>query len=281
MTGAEALSQAAPILAEAGIADPRRDAARLLAWVTGADRLGLALTLAMALSAQQRRDFEAAIALRATHRPVSRIIGARLFWGRHFAISDAVLDPRPETETLVAAALELPWTEVLDIGVGSGAILLSLLADRPEARGTGTDCSVDAKAVAAGNAARLGLEHRVTLCVADWFPPRRDFDLIVSNPPYIPSADIAALAPEVRDHDPPGALDGGPDGLAAFRQILAGAGARLRAGGHILLEHGPGQEPAIAAIAGLNGLGPVRSLADMEGRARVAKIGPIADPSRF
>jgi release factor glutamine methyltransferase len=282
MKTAAALQEASARLRKAGVADPTGDARRLLAWALGVDRVGLLHALAGDLPEPAAARFDAAIAARAARRPVSRITGERLFWGRGFAVTDAVLDPRPETETLVAAALGLPWDSVLDLGTGSGAILASLLAERPGATGVGTDASEPALAVAAGNAARHGVANRLRLVAADWFPGSgKAFGLIVSNPPYIPSAEIAALAPEVRDHDPRGALDGGTDGLAACRAILARAGDWLHPGGHILLEHGPGQADAIAAIAESHGLTPARSLPDMDGRARVLQLGPVNGSTRF
>jgi release factor glutamine methyltransferase len=281
-TATVALRDAAERLRAAGIADPGGDARRLLAWALGRDRAGLAAALPDPLPGAAAARFGAAIDARAARRPVARIVGERLFWGRSFRVTDAVLDPRPETETLVAAALELPWRTVLDLGTGSGAILVSLLADRPAATGAGTDACPAALAVAAENAARHGVAGRARLIPADWFPAGgARVDLIVANPPYIPSADIAGLAPEVRDHDPRAALDGGADGLDPYRAILGRAAPFLTPGGHVLLEHGPDQAPAIGEIAVPRGLGAARSLADMDGRPRALCLGPVGRPPSF
>ncbi|MEL6548740.1 MAG: peptide chain release factor N(5)-glutamine methyltransferase [Pseudomonadota bacterium] len=214
---------------------------------------------------------------RLARMPVAQIIGRRAFWRHEFRVTPDVLDPRPETETLVAAALEQPFARVLDLGTGSGCILLSLLAERPGAEGLGTDVSAAALAVAGWNARELGLEGRVRFAEGPWFDPVAGrFDLIVSNPPYIPAADVAGLAPEVRDHEPHGALTDGGDGLGAYRAILARAGAHLAPGGRILLEFGAGQGADVAAIARDAGWKHIVSHADLDGRPRVLEVaGPL------
>lgn len=199
---------------------------------------------------------------------MAQIVGARLFWGRSFEVTPDVLDPRPETETLVAAALETPFARVLDLGTGTGCTLLTLLAERPEATGMGSDLSEAALQVAARNAARHGIA--ADLVQSDWYEGIGGrFDLIVSNPPYIPVAEIAGLAPEVRDHEPRIALTDGGDGLGAYRAIAAGAAAHLAPAGRLLVEVGAGQAPSVQEIFAAAGLDCVGTRPDLEGRARV------------
>jgi release factor glutamine methyltransferase len=253
--------EAARRLAEAGVPDPQRDARRLWDWVleqTGGDTSD-PVTLAA---------YGDAITRRAARVPVSRIIGRRSFWKHEFEISDAVLDPRPDTETLVEIALGSEFDTVLDLGTGSGCILLSLLAERPGARGTGTDISQPALEIARRNAARLGVE-RAAFLQSDWFAGVEGrFDLIVSNPPYIAAADMPGLSPEVR-HDPAIALSPGGDGLDAYRAIAAGAGAHLAAGGRLLVEIGHEQGAAVAALFRAAGLAEVAVHPDINGKDRV------------
>jgi release factor glutamine methyltransferase len=150
------------------------------------------------------------------------LIGQRQFWGRTFRVTPDVLDPRPDTETLIAAALEVPFGTVLDLGTGSGCILLTLLLERPDALGLGVDLSAAALAVAEANRRDLGLDGRAELRLGNWFAPvDRAFGLIVSNPPYIAAAEMPGLAPEVRDHEPHLALTDGGDGLGAYRAVVA------------------------------------------------------------
>jgi release factor glutamine methyltransferase len=217
--------------------------------------------------------YRAMIARRAGHEPVSRITGTREFYGRAFAVTPAVLDPRPETETLIEAALSaLPRdrpTTVLDLGTGSGAIIVTLLAERPLACGTATDVSAGALATTRRNAIRHGVEPRLTLITANWWQGvAGQFDLIVSNPPYIPSRALAGLQPEVRDFDPRIALDGGAEGCDAYRLIAAGAAAHLAAHGSILLEIGDGQVNDVTETFCNHGLGAAGRWADLAGRIR-------------
>ncbi len=163
---------------------------------------------------------------------MSRILGEREFYGRIFSVTPDVLDPRPDTETLIDAALKLmpPSARLLDLGTGSGVIMVTLLAERPDASGVAVDLSPSALAVARANAERNGVAARLTLHSGEWFEPVGDerFDLILSNPPYVPEAEIEGLAPDVREHDPRLALAGGPDGLEAYRAIAAGAMRHLK-----------------------------------------------------
>ena len=203
---------------------------------------------------------------RALREPVSRILGRRDFYGRVFHVTAATLDPRPCSETLIEAALELAREEgwrgrpirILDVGTGSGCLLLTLLAELPLATGLGTDISGEALAVAEENARRLGLAQRSRFAVANFLEGIEEtFDLVVANPPYVASTDIAGLEPEVRDHDPLPALDGGPDGLDGYRAIAADI-KRIVPTGWTLVEVGAGQAAAVAQL--LQGGGPDRPL---------------------
>jgi release factor glutamine methyltransferase len=268
--GAALLRKAAERLAAAGVEGATRDARWLLAHVLGVDRGGLAATLEVPLSAPQEAAFEAAVAARAARQPVAQIIGWREFWGRRFRVTPDVLDPRGDTETLVALALKAPFTTVLDLGTGSGAILLTLLAERPSARGTGTDVSEPALAVARANAEALRVADRAALRLSDWFAGVTGrFDLIVSNPPYIALGEMAGLAPEVRDWEPRLALTDGGDGLAAYRAIAAGAAAHLAPGGRLLVETGAGQGSAVRELFEAAGLEDVACHTDLGGLQRV------------
>jgi release factor glutamine methyltransferase len=270
MTGAEALSAAIRRFSAAGIEGGARDARLLLAHAMGIGADRLTLHLADALTPAMVTAFSTALDAREARQPVSQIIGQRQFWGRSFRVTPAVLDPRPETETLIAATLAEPFRRVLDLGTGSGAILLTLLAERPEASGIGCDLSVAALAVAQQNLVAFGLEDRATLLVSDWFSAiDGQFDLIVSNPPYISEAEMAGLAPEVLLWEPKMALTPGGDGLAAYRALSAGLRDHLAPGGRVFLEIGPAQARAVSGFLVGAGLASVRVLCDMDGRDRV------------
>jgi release factor glutamine methyltransferase len=266
---AGALARGTARLAGVGVETPARDARRLLAHAAGIAPDRLTLHLREALPQQAAERYEAALAARAARRPVARITGTRLFWGRPFAVTDAVLDPRPETETLVAAALEAPFSRLLDLGTGSGILAVTLLAERPEATGLATDIDAAALEVARANAATHAVADRLEFRRADWAEGARGpFDLIVSNPPYIPAADLPGLAPEVRDHDPPHALSDGADGLTAYARIARAAPGLLAPRGRLIVEIGAGQKGAVAALFSAAGLAVADLRADMDGRAR-------------
>lgn len=270
MTAAFALRDATARLAAAGVPDPARDARLLLAHALGIapDRVLLALQDPLPATAAAR--FDAALAARAQRQPVSQITGQRLFWGRRFRVTADVLDPRPETETLIAAALQRPFARVLDLGTGSGAILLTLLAERPEATGLAVDLSPAALDVARTNAENLGLAERAAFQQSDWLANVvGQFDLIVSNPPYIAAAEMADLSPEVRDWEPHLALTPGGDGLEAYRTIAAQAPAHLAPDGQLMVEIGPQQGQAVAELFTAAGLHTARILQDFDGRDRV------------
>jgi release factor glutamine methyltransferase len=270
MKAQDALRRAIPQLQEAGIEDAARDARVLLAHALGIGHDRLTLKLQDEMTPPQEALYDAALAARGARQPVSQITGRRLFWGLSFRVTRDVLDPRPETETLVAEALSRPFLKVLDLGTGSGCILLSCLKGMPLARGLGTDISDAALQVAMGNTRDLGLEARARFRKSDWFADvTGTYDLILSNPPYIAAEEMPALAPEVRDWEPHLALTPGGDGLDAYRAISRGAGARLMPGGRLLVEIGPTQGRAVAALFTAAGLQAVRILPDMDGRDRV------------
>jgi release factor glutamine methyltransferase len=219
---------------------------------------------------------EAFAARRVAGEPLSRILRRREFWSLPFAISPDVLDPRADTETIVEAAVTTfaerrhAALRVLDLGVGSGALLAALLSEFPAAHGVGVDASERAAAVARGNLEALGLARRAQIRVGDWADGLDEpFDLIVSNPPYIRSADIAALAREVREHDPRLALDGGADGLDAYRALAPQIARLLAPKGWFFLEVGAGQADDVEAIAAEAGLAELARFADLAGVARV------------
>ncbi|MFB9148190.1 peptide chain release factor N(5)-glutamine methyltransferase [Roseovarius ramblicola] len=266
-----ALASAQRALAEAGIEGAAGDARALVAEAAGVARDRLTLHLGDAMAPGARARLDAMLARRLAREPVARILGRRAFWGRDFAVTPDVLDPRPETECLVAEALAGPApARLLDLGTGSGCLAVTLLAEVPGARGVATDISRAALAVASGNAARHGVAARLDLVEADWFDlVAGRFDLIVSNPPYIAEAEMAGLAPEVRGHDPRAALSDGADGLGAYRAIATGVRAHLAPGGRVLVETGAGQGPQVARLFADAGLAEVRILPDMDGRDRV------------
>ncbi|SNS17468.1 [protein release factor]-glutamine N5-methyltransferase [[Luteovulum] sphaeroides subsp. megalophilum] len=270
MRAADALRAAVPRLAAAGIDEAARDARRLLAHAMAIDPARLTLHLPDPLPPEAAARFEAALAARVARQPVGQIVGERLFWGRRFRVTRDTLDPRPETEGLIEAALAEPFATVLDLGTGTGCIAVTLLAERPVAHGIATDLSPAALAVAAENAAALGVASRLELRLSDWFAavPER-VDLILSNPPYIAADEMAALAPEVRLWEPHLALSPGGDGLDAYRAIARGAPAHLRPGGRLLLEIGAAQGRAVAGLVEAAGLTRVSVLPDLDGRDRL------------
>ncbi len=270
MTLSEALIQAIPRLREAGIEDAPRDARLLLAYacVIAPDRV--TLHLADEITAAAQLKFSDSVAARSRRQPVSQLIGQRLFWGRPFRVTPDVLDPRPETETLIAAALTVPFGNVLDLGTGTGCILLTLLLERPGTWGFGVELSQAAFAVAMRNRHDYGMEGPMVLRQGSWYDPvDLQFDLIVSNPPYIAAAEMSGLAPEVRDHEPHMALTDGGDGLGAYRAITAGAAAHLVSGGVLMVEIGPTQASAVVAMMVAAGLQSPQVRQDMDGRDRV------------
>ena len=271
MTGNEALRAAIPRLTAAGVSDAPRDARALLAHAAGIAPDHMTLHLSDPLPPEALAAFDAAITRRAAREPVSHITGTRLFWGRAFRVTPDTLDPRPETEILVQEALSKPFLKMLDLGTGTGCILLSCLAGMPMATGTGTDIHPATLDVAAANAAALGLTSRARFVLSDWFAGVTGrFDLIVSNPPYIAADEMAALSPEVL-HEPRRALTPEGDGLDAYRAIARGASSRLMPGGRLIVEIGPTQAAAVMALFAAQGLIGLAVLPDLDGRDRVVR----------
>ena len=243
---------------DAGLDTPELDARLLVGHALGLDHTGLVAAAAQQLSDLTATQIERFAARRLAGEPVARVVGTKEFWGLRFAVTPAVLVPRPETETVVELALALVdrggararTLRLADLGTGSGALLLALLSELPNALGVGTDIDPAALAVARTNATQLDLAARARFVATDYSAALRGpFDLVVSNPPYIASRDIGSLAPEVREHDPRRALDGGADGLAAYRAIAAEA-ARLSPQGSIVVEIGRGQETDVERLFG-------------------------------
>jgi release factor glutamine methyltransferase len=274
-----AIDHAAERLAAARFEEPRRQARRLLA---AALRLSPTEVFAhperMLDEAQQTRIAET-LGRTLAREPLSRIVGVREFWGLEFLLSTDTLDPRPETETVVEAVVRrLPRRDVpyrfLDLGTGSGCILLALLTEYPEAAGLGIDISPGAAYTARSNAGRLGLAERATFVVGNWAQPVAGrFGVVVANPPYIPGREIAGLPPEVRDHDPYRALDGGSDGLAAYRAIAADLPRLLAPAGCFACEIGSTQADAVTGILVEAGLRPWEIARDLAGLPRCIVAG--------
>lgn len=279
LTVRAALAEASARLRAAGLPDPAADARRLLAAALGIGPERLSARDQDRLDAAERARLDANLHRREQRQPVAQITGWRDFWKHRFTVTPATLDPRPDTETLVAAALEKPWRAVLDLGTGTGAILISLLAERPGTRGLGVDLSPEALAVARANAARIGVA--ADFAVSDWFTAVTGvFDLIVANPPYIAAAEMPGLAPEVRDWEPRMALTDDGDGLSAYRAIAAGARAHLPPGGWLMVEIGPTQGAAVAALLRDAGFAAVTCRRDLDGRDRVIAGQRPADPAQ-
>jgi release factor glutamine methyltransferase len=285
------------VLAAAGVENPALDARLMMRQggnFTDSDMISGGQT---PLSVQIIENVEKLLTRRLAGEPVSRLAGGREFWGLYFIVTPDTLDPRPDTETLVENALKTipniaPAEEaglaamasmhadtglrILDLGTGSGCILISLLKELPHARGLGIDLNPGAVAVARRNAAANGVADRVEFRAGSWFEPLEDgesFDLIVSNPPYIPEGDIESLAPEVRNHDPKLALTGGADGLDAYKIILKKLKKYLSCGGRALFEIGKGQEVDLARLVDDSNMSVCDSYRDLAGVIRVVEVG--------
>lgn len=245
------------------IDSPELDARLLIGAALALDHTGLAVQAMRRVTEDEANILASFAQRRLSHEPVARILGHKEFWGLDLRLSDATLVPRPDTETIVAAALEIIRADavapkplrIADIGTGSGAILLALLSELPAATGIGTDISEAALETAQLNANRLGLADRVSFVQCNYASALSGpFDLIVSNPPYIRSADIAALDHDVRDYDPRLALDGGADGLDAYRAITPQAAALLAPNGVLIFEVGHDQSEQVSHLMHLAGL---------------------------
>jgi release factor glutamine methyltransferase len=268
--------------AERGIETPRLDAECLLASALGVDRMRLYLDFDKPASSDEREAFREWVRRRADERvPVAQLVGGREFWSLPLLVTADVLSPRPDTETLVAAALEqLPERDtdarILEIGTGSGAVALAIAHERPRARITATDVSPAALKVAERNARELGLEGRIEFAEGSLFGPvvGRRFELVVSNPPYLAESERSQLAPELA-HEPEVALFAGPDGLAVLRELVAGATTFLAPGGGFAVELAPDQAPTVAHWLREAGLGDVVTHRDLAARPRVVSArGP-------
>jgi len=262
----------------AGIDSAELDARLLIGAVLNLDLTGMITAASRTLTPDEAARLETSAYRRLAGEPVARILGTKEFWGLPLKLSPATLVPRPDTETVVELALEMLRAggahdrplRIADLGTGTGAILLALLSELPDATGIGTDVSAEALRTAQANAERLGFSERTAFIRCDYASALSGpFDLIVSNPPYIRTADIAGLAAEVRDHDPRLALDGGADGLDAYRALIAQAAGLLAPGAALVVEAGQGQAGQIEALmtaAGLSLQGPPK--ADLAGIGR-------------
>ena len=284
MTVAQARRALTEAFRQAELDSPELDARLLVGHALGLDHTGLTIDSGRSLGGDAAHALAALATRRLERKPVARILGVKEFWGLPLRLSSATLVPRPETETVVEAALAAideggPRNRTLriaDLGTGSGALLIALLTELPNAVGVATDISIEALSTARDNARQLMLSHRSHFVACDFAsalaPP---FDLVVSNPPYIASSDIAGLAPEVR-LDPRRALDGGSDGLACYRTI-AGQARRLAPKGHVVVELGLGQEAPVAAIFRAAGLVPRPVHADLSGIPRALHVVAVAE----
>jgi len=278
----EALQLIAQTFRAAGIDDADVDARVLAGHALHLDRARLVSQSDRVLEAREVNAISGLAARRLKREPVSRILGRKEFWSLALAITPDVLVPRPETETVVEGALDfvvrsglrMEKLRILDIGTGSGALLVALLNELPNATGIGTDISRAALEAAQINVAQFGFESRSSLIACDMAAGvQGQFDLVVSNPPYIARGQIASLAPEVRDYDPMMALDGGDDGLTAYRSISADAKRILAQGGRLFVEMGAGQEPAVRELFTKAGLVVGIARNDLAGTPRVLGAG--------
>ena len=263
------MRESAEALKARGIDSPMRDVRLLMADALGiqSDRLTLHLEDVVDENAEER--FSNHLNARLCRVPVSRILGHRLFYGRKFNNSQYVLDPRPETEILIDLALQKPFKRCLDVGTGSGCIAISLVAETPGAFAVASDVSKDALGTARLNAERHSVEERITFVRSNWFEEiKGQFDLIVSNPPYIRPDELAALAPEVALYDPELALTDNIDGLTGYRRLAAGASEHLEEGGRLLVEIGPTQARDVLELFSKRGLENLEVHPDLDGRDR-------------
>ncbi len=260
-------TQLSPVIKDGAATDTRI----LLAYAMDINRGLLGARLQDAVTPEQVIRFKATIAQRMQHQPVAQIIGVREFWGRDFAVTPDVLDPRPDTETLIEEVFKSGTAaNILDLGTGSGCILLTLLAEWSDARGVGVDQSEKALLVAQDNCRSLGLTERATLKQSDWFSDvTGKFDLIVSNPPYITADAMLTIAPDVRDWEPRMALTPGGDGLDAYREIARRAGQYLTPNGRIFVEIGWDQAQSVLDIFAETGFSDGFCVQDLTGKDRV------------
>ena len=273
-------------LRAAGVDNPALDARLLIAHALGIERAQLLSQPDRLLTNDEMRAVEDLIARRARREPVSRILGMREFWGLPFALNEATLDPRPESETVVETAIRNQMSDarknnssdirhltsdfrILDLGTGTGCLLLALLHELPDATGLGVDCAPRAVEQARENAIRLGLGTRAEFKIGNWAEGIDEpFDLVVSNPPYIVRGEIPALMPEVREYDPARSLDGGADGLDAYRLLIPQLPSLLKPGGIAVFEIGIGQGDAVRALFEKSGFRDIETRCDLGGIER-------------
>lgn len=269
-TGSQVLIEAVGRLTAAEVPGAAQDARRLLSHALGIEAGRLTLALPEDVSADVEATYAALVTRRCAREPVSHLTGRRMFYGRDFKITSDVLDPRPETEILIEAALSEPFEAVLDLGTGSGCILTTVLAETVGSRGVGVDLSMDALDVAEENLRRHGVLARAQVNRSYWFDDVVGvFDLILANPPYIADYEMEDLAPEVRLFEPRMALTDEADGLEAYRAIFAGAAAHLAPDGRLIVEIGETQAADVGAIAIKQGFDPIAVLRDLDRRDRV------------
>ncbi|TAL37608.1 MAG: peptide chain release factor N(5)-glutamine methyltransferase [Alphaproteobacteria bacterium] len=268
------IASAQEVLTAVGIENPDLDVRLLVQHVLGWSQTKLLLNLNHVLTESEVKDLNAAIERRAQREPVSRIIGRRGFWKSEFKITPQTLDPRPDSETLIESVLKFvkpaPST-ILDLGTGSGCLLLSLLIEWPKASGVGVDISGEAVATAGENAQVLGLAPRAQFTATDWerFTPQNPFELIISNPPYIADSEIPGLAPEVSKYDPLRALAAGADGLDCYRSIARHYRKWLKPQGWALFEIGHTQANDVKSILAQAGMTVLHVIPDLAGSDRV------------
>lgn len=267
---AQALRSAVQRLKAADVPSASGDARVLLAHAMGIPAGRLTMHMPDPLEPQAEAVYDEALKRRCARQPVSHILGWREFYGRRFRVGPEVLDPRPETETLIATALEKPAHRILDLGTGSGCILLTLLAELPKATGLGVDLSDAALPLAKENAQALDLGARARFALGNWGQGVSEtFDLVVSNPPYIAADEMPDLSPEVVQWEPHMALSPGADGVLAYRQIIAGLPMMLEPGGRVLFEIGPTQAAAVSKLLEETLFSQIRVTQDLDGRDRV------------
>jgi release factor glutamine methyltransferase len=277
-TRAEALAGLRRVFRERGLDTPDMDARVLVAAALGIDAVEIAARPEIPLGAEAAERLAAYAGRRLAHEPVGRILGRREFWGLEFELSPETLEPRPDTETVVQTALSFiadrqAALRILDLGTGTGCLLVALLHQLPQTMGIGIDRSYGALIAARRNAERNGVAARSHFVASDWAAGLSgSFDLIVSNPPYIPSSDITDLAPEVRLHDPKAALDGGNDGLDAYRAILTEARSLVVPRGKLVLELGAQQEASVRGLAEAAGWQVMKAAQDLGGHVRALAL---------
>ena len=274
MTAGEALRHGAALLGAAGVGSPRLDARLLLAHAAGLDQAALLTDSDRTVDAHA---YEALLARRVTREPLAYIVGTQEFWSLPFEVSPATLIPRADSEAVVEAALAAlapgDTGAVLALGPGTGCLLLAVLHERPLAWGVGVDLAPAAAQLAARNARTLGLSGRAVFVAGDWDAALDSrFSLVLANPPYVATGEIPGLQPEVAHWEPKGALDGGMDGLAAYRRLLARLPLILAPGGSAVLEVGAGQAGPVAALAEAVGLHLAESQADLSGTIRALRL---------